>query len=311
MSRKMSRNGNGNLSGRHVLKVISLCIGLTLWWYVLNSEKIEVEVEVPVTFVTPADKAVKNITPAFIKTIIRGSRSFVKGFNQKPPTLVVDLTRPPYRGKNRGKITLSGADISLPFGVEALELEPSSFKIELEKSIKKKVPVRIKTVGKLPDELRLISASVSPKEVMLEGPVSIMRRHGSIETTPVDISSLEGEGSLKGSLRLPDQRLSLVENVAVQIHYAIRPNQANMTLKKLPVIFQTDAKHITSRIRSVSMDVLVNEERRSALTKSNVRIIAELPLGARGKQRVKLRAELPEGVHLLQIYPESINVTVK
>ena len=44
---------------------------------------------------------------------------------------------------------------------------------------------------------------------------------------------------------------------------------------------------------------------------SDVQVIADIPEAATGKTRVKLKAVLPEGIHLLKIHPEYIDVSVK
>jgi YbbR domain-containing protein len=59
------------------------------------------------------------------------------------------------------------------------------------------------------------------------------------------------------------------------------------------------------------MDVLVSEERKDALRSSEVSVIADIPDNASGNVKVKLRAQLPDGVNLLQIHPEFINVSLQ
>jgi len=39
--------------------------------------------------------------------------------------------------------------------------------------------------------------------------------------------------------------------------------------------------------------------------------MADIPVDKKGNLKVDLRAVLPEGVHLLQIHPSSININVK
>ena len=66
---------------------------------------------------------------------------------------------------------------------------------------------------------------------------------------------------------------------------------------------------ISSKIKNVSLDVLMPKEK--SIKTSEVSVVADIPENTRGRVKVKLRATLPDEVHLLQINPEYINVSVK
>src|SRR5690606_13626934 len=97
----------------------------------------------------------------------------------------------------------------------------------------------------------------------------------------------------------------------VEMHYKVKPKKANLTLKNIPVRFLSTSTRINSKVKEVALDVLVPEQSEGLLTKDKVQVIADVPEGKRGQVQVDLRAVLPEGVHLLQIHPASINITVR
>jgi len=82
-------------------------------------------------------------------------------------------------------------------------------------------------------------------------------------------------------------------------------------VKNIKVKFLTDQLNFKSSHERVSLDVLVTEEKKEALRESDILVIAEIPDNASGNLEIKLRASLPDGVNLLQIHPEFINVSLQ
>ena len=62
----------------------------------------------------------------------------------------------------------------------------------------------------------------------------------------------------------------------------------------------------TSRVSKVSVEVLASEG--AIVHPEDIKIIAEIPEKISGPTWIKLKSELPEGLHLLQIRPQSIKV---
>lgn len=295
---------------RHILKFISLVSAVTLWFYVLNSEPLELEVRIPLAFITPADLALNVEVPKTVKAKIKGSRAFVQDLDFEKEKVIVDLRDFPFNQETFA-VTFERSMVRLPFGVEVLEINPKQVVLSLEREIKKKVPVRVRTVGDVGKDLKLVSKEFRPKEFMIRGPYSILKKTTILNTIPIDLSVLEGTGDLQLPLEKLDGRILIEEKRNVEFSYVIKPNKANLTLKNIAVRFLTKHSKFTSSNDKVSMDVLVSEERKDALRSSEVSVIAEIPDNASGNVKVKLRAELPDGVNLLQIHPEFINVSLQ
>lgn len=294
---------------RHILKVISLLSAVTLWFYVLNSEPLEVEKRMELTFITPPDLAINVETPKTVKVKVKGSRAFVQDIDFSEEKLIVDLRDYPYRQETFA-VTFEKNMVAMPFGVEVLDVEPKQIVLSLDREIRKVVPVRVRTVGEVGKDLKLVNKDYRPKEFMIRGPYEILKKTTLLNTIPIDLATLEGKGELRLPLESVDGRVLIEEKRDVQFEYTIRPNKANLTLKNVKISFLTRHTRFKSSDELVALDVLISEERKDALRSSEVKVIAEIPDKARGKVRVKLRAELPDGVNLLQIHPEFINVSL-
>lgn len=293
---------------RHFLKLVSLFFACFLWFYVLNSEPQEVEQMLNLSLKSPKGLSVSNIVPAKIRVKLKGSRAFIRNVIQREEQIYLNLKNYPYKKKGGFNVLLTPNDVSVPFGVEVISLSPDNFKVQLEKKISKKLPIKPNLVGALPTDLKLIKKKLVPSSVLVSGPIEVMRKISKITTSPIDISNLQGVGDLKISLGELDSRVKSERATAITFKYSVKPRKANLTLKKVKIRFLSTSTKIKSKNKYVSLDVLAPEGAR--ITASNVQVIADVP-DKRGTHRVKLRAKLPEGIHLLQINPQSINVSIR
>lgn len=305
------KNKGGVPVRRHILKVISFFAAITLWFYVLNSEHITIDARIPLVFITPTDLALNVKVPKTVKVKLKGSRAFVKNLNFDKEKVIVDIRDYPYKKKSFS-VPLKSSMIRLPFGVKVLEIQPKKISLTLEREIRKKVPIKLVTLGNIGADFKMVKKEFFPKEMMIRGPYSQIKKTTFLNTIPIDLSTLEGEGVLPLPLAEVDERIMFEGSKnMIQFTHVIKPNKANMTLKNIKVKFLTDQLNFKSSHERVSLDVLVTEEKKEALRESDILVIAEIPDNASGNLEIKLRASLPDGVNLLQIHPEFINVSLQ
>lgn len=311
MSSKTSfRPNNGQDSNsRHILKFISLLSAITLWFYVLNSEPLQIEKRIPLTFITPTDLAVNVDVPETVRVKIKGSRAFVQDLDLEKEKLIVDLRDYPYNQETFA-VTFEKGMVRLPFGVEVLDIVPKQVVLSLEREIRKVVPVRLRTVGEVGKDLKLIQKNFGPKEFMIRGPYNVLKKTPILNTMPMDLSTLEGQGEIKLPIEIPDSRIVIENLEEVQVEYVIRPNKANLSLMNIPIKFLSKHTKIKANIQEAAVDVLISEDRKKSFNAEDLSIIAEIPDSIKERGKVKLSAKLPDGVNLLQIRPEFINVEI-
>lgn len=296
---------------KHLLKIISLVLSVTLWFYVLNSEPLEMDRKMSLVLLPPPGLALNVEVPKEVKVRIKGNRTFVQDLINSQDKLFVDLKDYPY-DQETFAVTFSSDMVPVPFGIEVLEVKPQQVVLSLEKEIKKFVPVKAKIVGDLSNDLRLTRKKISPNQFLIRGPRSIMKTIGKIETLPIDVTVLEGTGIIKTPIEVLDSRITIEDFKEPEFDYVIRPNKANFTLKDVKIRFLSASGYVESANQFASLDVLVPQgDDFDGLKASDVKVIAEIPDTKKDKLRVRLRAELPNGIHLLQIHPEYINVSLK
>lgn len=294
---------------RHFFKFFALFSAISLWFYVLNSEPMTMTKEIPLEFVTPAGQAIGNLYERTLTVEFKGARAFMQNLYRGDERVFIDLREAQYQGSDNIEVQILPSSIPVPFGVEILSLSPTTVNVQLEREISKEVPVRLQLQGEIGNDLRMIQQDIEPNKVMISGPIEVMRRTTILRTTPVNVSSLEGEGTIRLGLHDLDPRIEVDHDDDFLFRYSIKAQTANLTLKNVKIRFLASRQDFTVRQREVAIDVLAPEGR--ALRESEVQVIADIPEDARGNVNIRLRAVLPEGVHLLQIHPETISVRVR
>lgn len=295
---------------RPLLMFSSLLISVCLWFYVLNSEPVEVDKKIQLILIPPAGQAVSAIVPEFIDIKLTGSRAFIQKINFKEQKVIVDLKDFMTKDKTFA-VTFNSSMTTLPFGVNIVSMKPAQVMLSLDREIKKYVPVRTKLVSKVGKDLKLVSKKHTPEKLFISGPYELLKNVGQLSTTPIDLSTLEGEGVIKVSLEPVDRRVAIKDKQPISFFYKVKPNKANMTLKKVKIRFLTTRGRFKSSHSLVSLDVLVSGDDSKSIKKTDIKVIADIPDRGRGSVKVKLRAEVPEGVHLLKIHPETIKVRLR
>lgn len=295
---------------KHALKGFSVFFAFFLWLYVLSSAQTKGEKIVKLDYRPPGGYAVKNRPVKEVTYSIRGPRVFIRALMQKTDTLKVDLSRNFDPDSMRYEINVSELGVNFPFGVELVRVEPNRLAVQLEKALKKNIPVKVVTSGEVPSDHKLASSSVEPGSVAVSGPGSLVKNVKQIETVPVDLGALTGSGSVSALLASPDERLRLGRR-EVRYHYVIHPTRANMVLKDIPIKFLSSRLVQSSDRRRVNIMVLADNGEDLEYNKRDIEVVAEVPDGAAGKTEVDLSAVLPPGLHLLEIQPAKVTVELE
>lgn len=188
------------------LKLIALVITLGLFIGVRLQEKVEswVDVEVIVRPPPPASGVVlSSESPDKVRVLLRGRSSLIDSVREgKKPQVVMDLS-----GQRDAGSTMFYFDremFDIPSGVELVDTRPEAVLVRTERVVTRKLPVRVRTFGRLKGGTELVDEPVpDPAEVVAYGASSIVRQLNDVQTEEVDIEGLDvGEHKIKVPLRL-------------------------------------------------------------------------------------------------------------
>ncbi|TAN45792.1 MAG: hypothetical protein EPN22_01205 [Nitrospirae bacterium] len=171
------------------LKLLSVAIACSLWFFVTYRGQSEIMVDVPLEM--------KNMPPSMeilsqsIKSVslsISGQERLLKGLRPMDVRVVADMS-----GTKKGENVyyFDNGNVVTSKSIKVLRLDPSYVKFVIDQSHKKNFQVKPVVIGTPAKGFRLESVEVSPNTIEAEGPKSELERLAVLRTEQIDISGLD------------------------------------------------------------------------------------------------------------------------
>lgn len=209
---------------RHTLKIIAIFFAVSLWFYVLNSEPVEIEKKIQIEYALPKKMAISSLNEKYVTLKLKGSKAFIGNVFTNKEKLHIDLV--PYHNKfgKNFKVSFHPSQITVPFGVDILELHPKETVIELDKLVKEELPIEIEYIGNMAYDKKFKEVSVEPKTMFVEGPAEILKKVTKIKAAPINLSIIEkDEGTVFLNIDEMDHRLQYDLNKKIKVKYKTQP----------------------------------------------------------------------------------------
>ncbi len=190
-------------------KLAALLIAFVLWAAVQGFRSEELNLDLAIVLEdTPEDVVVVAQSATEINVKLEGSRAALRRLEQEPPRYPVSLAGhvagepasfPIDKEQLKEKLTPPP-----PRGAEIEAHSPSMLVVELDAVIQKRVRVQADLVGKPPEGYSLVSVSVVPSRVRLEGARQSLRATNEVVTDRIDLSQLR-ESTVREVLPILDR----------------------------------------------------------------------------------------------------------
>ena len=205
---------------RHSLKIIAIFFAVSLWFYVLNSEPVQIEKKLTINYIVPKGYAIASRSEKEVTLKLKGSNAFIKNIFTNKEKLNIDLN--PYfssSGKSF-KVKFNSSDVTVPFGVEILDITPKDTVIELDHNVMMEMPVKVQYIGDGPKDRKIKEVIIEPAIFKITGPLEILKSLNKLETTPVNLGLFnKDEGSTTVSLSDIDSRLKFIITPKVKLKF--------------------------------------------------------------------------------------------
>jgi YbbR domain-containing protein len=176
------------LFARHLgLKVVSGVLAALLWLIVSGEQTVERALRIPLEFTNiPPQLELGGEPPTEVDVRVRGSSGTLSRIAAGELVAVLDV-----RGARAGQrlFHLTGAEVRAPFGVEVVQVAPSSVSLVLETSSNKTVPVVPEVEGQPADGFVVGVVTADPSTVEVVGPASALAGLTKAVTEAVSVSN--------------------------------------------------------------------------------------------------------------------------
>lgn len=208
------------------LKVVSVVLAALLWLIVSGERTVERALRIPLEFVNlPAQLELVGDAPAVVDVRVRGSSGALSRVANGELVAVLDL-----RTARSGQrlFHLTGDDVMTPFGIEVVQITPSSVPIVFESIARKSVPVLAGIEGEPRPGYAAGVASVVPATVEVVGPASAVARLTEAITEPVSVAGATKSftDTVNVGIADPTVRLRVPTTAVVTVRVTSPPSQA-------------------------------------------------------------------------------------
>jgi len=192
------------------IKLASLILAVTLWFYVTSKGKTEMSLTVPLELRNiPQDMVVVGDVPGSIELRLQGQERALRDIAAgKKVVGSVDLG---HCKEGENLIHLSPDDIRKPSGVLVTHLDPFEIAVKLDRLDQKSLRLRPVITGRPAPGYRVRSVSASPLRATLEGPASIIGSFSVLQTQPVDVSGMRESSNLKARIDFQGKPVKVLE----------------------------------------------------------------------------------------------------
>jgi len=183
----MEKKTLGNIG----LKILSLVLAVSLWFFVTYRGQSEMILDAPIEF--------KNVPKGLellrhnVKSVglnIRGHERMLKSLRPMDVRVVIDMTEAK-NGDN--EFYFDKADIVIPRTIKVLRMDPTYVRVVLDESVTKVLPVKVPLVGTVERGYRIKTLSVNPQYVKVEGAKTEVQRIAVLRTEPVDVTGFDAD----------------------------------------------------------------------------------------------------------------------
>jgi YbbR domain-containing protein len=188
-----------------------------------------------ITLETPIEYLKRNPSMEILETSVNtvilhlsGSGALIKSIRPGQVQVKLDLSN---AAVGRNTFTITSENITLPPGVFVKKVQPSVVEATLDVPVTKEIPVQADWVGKMPDDLTIVSMTMVPDKVQVTGAKKIIDEISTVYTEKILLARLEESGTLTVNLALKPAALKLSPSSKdrIKIEYLVKKRLGHLS----------------------------------------------------------------------------------
>ncbi|MFN4196995.1 MAG: YbbR-like domain-containing protein [Caldimicrobium sp.] len=173
----------------HKLKILAFLLSATLWYFIVWGKPIEKNVEIPISIKENfKNHYVWEINPSTISIKLIATRSQLRNLEKNKIQIPLDLS---YYPPGIHQIRVPIEKIQFPEGIKIKEVSPNYVSLVVRKVSIKKVPVKLKFSGNLPQ--KSLKVLIIPSAITIKGFWEDIKDIQVIYTEKIDWETLRNE----------------------------------------------------------------------------------------------------------------------
>jgi YbbR domain-containing protein len=238
-------------SGDTALKLASLALAVGLWFVIAGKPTAERGLPVPVELRNvPRDLELTGDAVNTVDVRVRASPGLINSLDAGAIRATIDLA-----GAQEGEriVQLAPEQIQAPQGFRVVKITPSLLTLNLQRTMRKTVPVRPRVIGRPGPGFEVAEITSDPAEVQIAGPRSRLQEIESAFTEPVSVAGAEAAVTELVNVGLEDPLLRLEGGSRVRVSAVVRETRETRLFEGLRV----EARGRPARVAPPRVDVSV------------------------------------------------------
>jgi YbbR domain-containing protein len=296
---------------RHIaLKITAVAFAIALWMTVSGEETVERGLRVPLQLQQfPAGLELQGEVPANVDVRVRGTAGTLGRLAPGDMVAVLDL-----RGARVGRrlFTVTPEQVRTPFGVQVMQVTPSTVAMAFEQSATREVPVVPDIDGRPAPGYVIGPPASDPAKVEVVGPASAVARVTEALTEPVSVAGAHEAVKERVSVGLLDPVVRLKDARTATVTIPITPAPLERAVRDRPVHLRNLGSQLVAAAQPSAVTVAVRASRDalSRVQPDDITAYVDLAgLGA-GEYTLNVHAMSARDAGVTRVEPETVHVRV-
>lgn len=291
------------------LKLISLGLGLLLFFVVRSEKQSLAQGTVPLSYSTPAGRVLVDKLPGQLRVGVLGAASRMQRFRFEDLAGVhIDLA-----SVKNNYLKFNPDMIRLPPGLKVVSIRPSGVVVRLEPLSTKSVKVVATVQGQVASGYHVVKRWVKPARVTVRGPSSVVRSLSSVGTQPVNVEGAASTLVQRVGLEPLPPRVSASQQQNLEVSVEVAPITSKVVVRRIPVFFEDSAGRVGQPSpQVVDLTITGPTQVLANLPRDRMVVRPQAKGRSRGVVRLPLAVEgLPKGVKAVAIAPSEVDFTYR
>lgn len=290
------------------LKIVSIGLAALLWLVVSGEQLVERSLRIPLEFTNlPARLEVVGEPPDVVEVRLRGSSGALSRIATGELVAVMDL-----RAARAGQrlFHLASSDVRAPFGIDVLQVTPSSVSIRFEPSVSKRVPISTAVEGEPAPGFAVGTVSAEPSTVEVTGPAGALTALTEAITEPVNVAGASGPVTETVTVGSPDPSVRLPSPQSTRVTVNVVPAPIEWTVADVVVEVRNAGRPVQVSPRTVTVHVHGPREARAGSASDYDASVDVSGLGP-GQFDLPVKVVPPARVGVVRVEPTQVRVKIR
>ncbi|MBI4508724.1 MAG: hypothetical protein HY698_03745 [Deltaproteobacteria bacterium] len=213
------------------LKLVSFILAVTLFILVRGEKDTVKLAHMRVVYTFPEDRVLMSEPLSEIRVMVKGPWTRVKRFDEKEMDPVhVDLTK-----VTDGELSFQEDMLRLPPGLQVISINPSSIRLEFQKTTTKSVPVEVTLDGVPLHGYKVERTVARPEKVTIRGAKSVVDATTSVLTRRIPVEGRSSSLVERTHLAPTEEHVQVVGGGPIEVELTIVEEPAQLTLADIPI----------------------------------------------------------------------------